>query len=98
MILIQWDYAKSNKNFAKHGVGFDEAATVLLDANSVELYDGQHSKNEDRFWIIGLSQEERILLVVYTYRRSSYGKKEYYRIISARTANKKEREIYESKN
>lgn len=95
-MLIQWDSAKNVRNIEKHGVAFDEAATVLLDPNSVEFFDGLHLANEDRFWIIGNSQDERILLVVDSYRRSARGKEDYYRIISARVASKKERKIYES--
>jgi uncharacterized DUF497 family protein len=96
MLLIQWDNLKSRKNIEKHGVSFEEAATVLLDPDSIEFYDSKHSKDEDRFWIIGKSRDKRILLVVYSFRRSARGKENYYRIISGRIANKKERKIYES--
>jgi len=44
MIFIQWDALKSRKNIEKHGVAFDEAATVLLDPDAVEFYDGEHSQ------------------------------------------------------
>jgi uncharacterized protein len=96
VFFIQWDAVKNAKNIEKHGIGFDEAATVLLDENSMEFYDEEHSSFEDRFWIIGNSYGGRILLVVYAYRRLKHGKENYYRIISARIANKKEREVYET--
>jgi hypothetical protein len=95
-LFIQWDNVKNAKNIEKHGVAFDEAATVLFDENALEFYDKDHSSLEDRFWILGNSHRGRVLLVVYSFRRLSHGKESYYRIISARTASKKERKIYES--
>lgn len=95
-VFLQWDPQKSAQNIKKHGVAFDEAATVLFDEDSLEYYDQKHSTSEDRFWIIGKSLGGRVLLVVYSLRRLNHGKEIYYRIISARVASKKERKIYES--
>ncbi len=89
MLLIQWDDRKSIINFEKHGVLFEEAATVFFDVNKVEFFDKLHSEFEDRFWVIGKSDTERLLYVVYSWRESSVEKKEYYRIISARVVRKK---------
>lgn len=97
MVLIQWDTHKSQSNFNKHGVSFEEAATVLFDSEKVEFFDKNHSGNEDRFWIVGKSSIGRVLLVVYTWRRSS-GQEEYYRIISARIAKASERRLYGEKS
>ena len=86
MVLIQWDTRKSEINFKKHGVLFEEAATTFFDTKKVEFFDKLHSQFEDRFWVIGRSNTGRVLLVVYSWRKSSVQKKEYYRIISARIA------------
>jgi uncharacterized DUF497 family protein len=93
-IFLQWDQHKSTQNIKKHGVAFDEAATVIFDENALEYYDQEHSTSEDRFWIIGRSLNDRILFVVYSIRRILNGKENYYRLVSARIANKKERQIY----
>jgi len=93
---LQWDNAKNLKNIEKHGVAFDEAATILFDSNALEYYDQEHSDREDRFWIIGRSYDGRILLMIYTLRSQNHGKEIYYRIISARIANEKERRPYET--
>lgn len=98
VFYFQWDNAKSGRNIEKHGVAFDEAATVLFDKNALEYYDQEHSSHEDRFWIIGKSHWDRILLVVYSLRSLKNGKENYYRIISARIASKKDRQAYEAKN
>ncbi len=93
--LIQWDHNKSQLNTEKHGVEFNEAASVLF-ANVLELADQKHSLNEERYLIIGKALSGRILLVVYSPRSTKDGKKIYHRIISARIANQKERRLYES--
>ena len=81
-----WDSEKAEKNFKKHKVVFELAARVFLDENYIDDYDEYHSDDEDRFKIIGKIDE--ILTVIYTERGDRY------RIISARRANKKEREDY----
>lgn len=94
--LIQWDHNKSQLNIEKHGVDFNEAASVLFDADVLELVDQKHSHKEERYLIIGKALSGRILLVVYSPRSTKDGKKIYHRIISARLANQKERWLYES--
>jgi uncharacterized DUF497 family protein len=96
MVLFQWDTHKSQLNLKKHGVSFQEAITAFFDLSSHDYFDILHSYTEDRFWLIGESSVGRILLVVYTFRRTSHEKKnyDYYRIVSARPANKEEIRIY----
>ena len=81
-----WDAEKAEKNFKKHKVKFETAAEVFLDEFLIEDYDEFHSDDEDRIKIIG--KVENILVVIYTERGDRN------RIISARPANKKEREKY----
>ncbi len=94
MVLFQWDAQKSALNFVKHGILFEEAFSVFLDQNSTEYFDKAHSQFEDRFLIMGVSANGRLLMVVYTFRRSANGKKDFYRIIRARLADKKEKQTY----
>ena len=91
MRRFEWDEAKAQRNREKHGVGFEEAATVFDDPQCIEEYDQAHSgPDEERFRIIGLSSVPRLLLVVHCERE-----KDVTRIISARAANASERERYE---
>ena len=86
---FEWDDEKAVANLEKHGVSFGEATEVFYDPNALEDYDAGHSTAETRFFIIGLSSR-RLLFVVYAERLS-----DLVRIISARKADKAEREIYE---
>lgn len=85
-MLFGWDVDKEQKNIKKHGISFSIAARVFLDPNRVELFDAKHSESEERFHAIGLVHN--VLTVVFTQR----GKKT--RIISARCATPKEKELY----
>lgn len=84
--VVEWDDEKNKINKRKHGISFETAAEVFLDENRLDDYDEFHSDDEDRNKVIGMVGE--ILTVIYTERR------ERYRIISARKANKKERMDY----
>jgi hypothetical protein len=96
-VFIQWDPLKGRKNLLKHGVAFDEAASVLFDPMRLERPDEKHSTDtEARFITIGLSTKKRVLMMVYTYRRSYHHEKEIYRIISSRIANQNEKKTYYS--
>jgi uncharacterized protein len=86
---FEWDAKKASKNFAKHGVSFDEAAEVFYDPDAVEGYDARHSTMEARFFIIGLSTR-RLLFVVYAEADG-----DVIRIISARKASMTETQVYE---
>jgi len=87
---FEWDEEKSESNYKKHRIRFEEAQTIFLDNHSIEFYDVSHSEKEDRFIRIGLSAKLRVLLVVYCERDS-----EHIRIISARKAETEEKKIYE---
>lgn len=91
--MFSWDVGKANLNLEKHGVSFEEAATVFSDPEGLDWHDIEHSREELRFKRLGKSSRGRILLVVYTIRRQ-YGDKETLRIISARQASHKERQVY----
>ena len=86
---FEWDPAKASENVAKHGVSFEEAATVFRDTLSVTGADPDHSLDEERFVIFGTSSSGRLLVVAHT----ECG--DIIRIISARLATRGERKIYE---
>ncbi|MBA3767555.1 MAG: BrnT family toxin [Acidobacteria bacterium] len=86
---FEWDDEKAIGNLEKHGVSFGEATEVFYDPNALEDYDPEHSDEENRFFIIGLSSR-RLLYVIYAERTG-----DVVRIISARRADKAERENYE---
>lgn len=85
-----WDATKAAVNRAKHGVSFEEAKTVFFDESARLIADPDHSVEEDRFVLLGLSARLRVLLVCHVYRRGST-----IRIISARKANREEQREYE---
>ena len=89
-----WDDAKAISNIRKHHVSFEVAAEVLLDEYAVDMYDNFHSKDEDRYKIIGrIMDKEEILSVIYV-QRVKFGDADLIRIISAREATRKEKELY----
>lgn len=89
-IRFLWDTRKSKLNLRKHGVAFEEAQTVFYDPRAIQYFDPDHSEDEDRFILLGLSARLNILVVCHCYRE----KNSIIRIISARKADKKERENY----
>lgn len=89
-LRFEWDKAKDTANRRKHGVSFDEAASVFYDENALLLADPDHSEEEDRFVILGLSIRLRTIVVTHCYRAAE----EVIRIISARRADRQEREQY----
>ncbi|MDA0739348.1 MAG: BrnT family toxin [Nitrospirae bacterium] len=91
--MFTWDIQKAIINFEKHGVPFEEAATVFSDPDGLDWEDLKHSQQEKRSRRLGQSIQGRILLVVYTIRRTEHGK-ETIRIIGARQASRKERAAY----
>ena len=88
--VVCWNNTKAESNFKKHGVTFEEAATVFYAGRTLELEDLRH--NEQRFIIIGFSVTKRILTVVYAYKFE-----DEVRIISARRATKNEVKKYEER-
>ena len=89
-IIFSQDDHKAADNLRKHGVSLEEAATVFIDGNARLLHDPDHSNDEDRFILLGLSSVIRLLVVCHAYRRE--GRK--IRIISPRKANKQETKQY----
>ena len=85
-----WDPAKSRTNEKKHGVSFAEAQTAFSDDNARLLDDPDHSDDEDRFILLGMSTTPRLLVVVRAYREAGG----LIRIISARKATAGERRTY----
>jgi len=89
MLTFEWDSNKAASNRVKHGISFEEAATVFGDPLSITISDPAHSQSETRFVILGRSHRERLLVVIHTERGDSI------RIISARLASRRERKDYE---
>ena len=87
---FDWDPVKNMANINKHGISFDEAATVFGDSEALYKPDTEHSNSEDRFIIIGFSENSRLLMVCHCYRESET----VVRIISARKATKSEHAEY----
>ncbi|HEX8249224.1 MAG TPA: BrnT family toxin [Pyrinomonadaceae bacterium] len=86
---FEWDKDKAALNFNKHGVGFEEATTIWDDYFVVDLYDADHSIEENRFLIVGESVQNRLLIVSYSEKSGKI------RIISARELTPKEKRDYE---
>ncbi|MBK7894999.1 MAG: BrnT family toxin [Candidatus Promineifilaceae bacterium] len=86
---FEWDKQKAERNTSKHGVSFEEAQTVFTDPLYLDFYDPDHSDEEERYIIVGQSEQQRLLVVSYTERDQKV------RLISAREATRKEREAYE---
>jgi uncharacterized DUF497 family protein len=92
-IRFDWDRNKNKVNERKHGISFKEAHTVFYDERAIEFHDPDHSRDEDRFLMLGTSSRLRVLLVSYCFRTGG----SEIRIISARKATKKEAEYYEGR-
>ena len=90
-----WDPAKAQSNAAKHGVTFAQAATVMLDALALTVFDADHSEFEERWFTLGASSEGRLLAVSHTYTATGANSARV-RIISAREATRAERRQYEN--
>ena len=89
-LRFEWDDTKAQINVRKHGVTFEEAATVFDDADAILFDDPDHSQDEDRFILLGMSLMANVLIVCHCYRNEDQS----IRIISARKATKKEAEEY----
>ena len=87
---FDWDQAKANANSKKHGVTFEEARTVFFDEFAVQFFDEDHSSEEERFLLLGLSSDAKLLLVCHCER--AHGN--VIRMISARKATKREAAHY----
>jgi len=85
-----WDPRKAKENLRKHGVSFEEAQTVFLDDHALLINDPDHSDDEDRFLLLGISSRLRVLVVCHCYRESE----QVIRLISARKGDREERRQY----
>jgi uncharacterized protein len=85
---FEWDEQKNQRNQKKHGVAFEEAQEVFDDPFYVDFYDPEHSDDEHRYLIIGYSQQQRLLIAAYT--------PDTIRLISARQATRKEKQVYDN--
>ena len=90
MIQFEWDDNKNEINKKKHKISFEEARTVFYDDAALVIDDPEHSEDEDRFIILGLSKRANLLVVCHCYRESDT----VIRIISARKATKTESQYY----
>lgn len=89
-LRFEWDEDKAKSNLKKHKVSFEEAKTVFHDENARLIPDPEHSEEEDRFILMGLSTGVKMLVVCHCYRESE----QVIRIISARKATKREMSFY----
>lgn len=89
-LCFEWNAAKSKANIRKHGVSFEEAQSVFFDESALLIADPDHSENEDRFVLLGLSARLRLLLVCHCFEAD----KGLIRIISCRKASRKEIPMY----
>lgn len=89
-IHFEWDDNKNKTNIKKYNISFEEAKTVFLDPEALLIHDPEHSEDEDRFIILGLSRKVKILVVCHCYKASD----SIIRIISARKADKQEEKEY----
>lgn len=90
MYMFDWDENKNETNQRKHGITFDEASSVFLDERAILFDDPEHSKDEERFLLLGMSKASNVCIVCHCYGESD----DVIRIISARKATKKEEKRY----
>ena len=90
MYLFDWDENKNRINHQKYGITFEEACTVFFDERAILFDDPGHSNSEERFLLLGMSNDARVCIVCHCYRESDT----VIRLISARLATRKEKERY----
>lgn len=91
MIKFEYDSSKAAANFKKHNVSFEEAQTVFYDDYAVQFFDEENSETEERFLMLGVSCEAKLLLVCHCERKGG----NIIRLISARKATKSESKYYQ---
>ena len=91
MIKFEWDITRATSNKKKHGISFEEAQSVFYDEFAVQFFDEENSVSENRFLMLGFSDEARLLIVCHCERDES----NIVRIISARKATKNESNYYQ---
>ena len=92
---FQWDGVKALSNASKHGVTFEQAASVFLDPLALTVFDEAHSQREERWWLLGYDSNGVLLLVAHTYQPTGPTSVSV-RLISARPATKQEQRFYEN--
>ena len=90
-LKFEWDRRKAVLNIKKHGVSFEDAATAFGDPLSVTIHDPKHSDDEDRFLLLGETQDKKLVVVAHTDRKDTI------RLINARPATRQERKDYEKR-
>jgi uncharacterized DUF497 family protein len=85
-----WDDKKEKANIKNHGISFDEASTTFYDENAIQFFDPDHSEDEDRFILLGISFKLKVLVVCHCFRKEET----VVRIISARKADRGEEKDY----
>jgi len=90
LYYFDWDENKNRINLEKHGITFEEVSTVFFDNRAILFDDPEHSIDEDRFLLLGMSETAKVCIVCHCYRESDT----VIRIISARQATRKEEERY----
>ncbi len=91
VIDFDWDSHKAKENVRKHQISFEEVSNAFYDGRARILYDPDHSQDEDRYILLGVSEESRLLMVCHLYKEND----RLIRIISARPATKDERRQYQ---
>ena len=89
-LRFKWDDEKEKINIRKHGISFDEARTVFYDEKAIQFFNPDHSEEEDRFILLGISFKLRILVVCHCFRESET----VVRLFSARKADRDEEQEY----
>jgi uncharacterized DUF497 family protein len=91
LITFEWDEQKAKVNSKKHRISFEEAKSVFYDTYARLIPDPDHSGDEDRFVLLGMSEQLRVLIVCHCYRKND----SVIRLISARKATRHEQKLYE---
>jgi len=89
-VRFEWDSRKATANLKKHGVSFEEARTAFYDEYAIQFFDPDHSQEEDRFLLLGMSFKLRVVVVCHCFRESE----SVIRLISARKADEEEEAEY----
>ncbi len=97
--IFEWDATKACSNIKKHGIAFDEAATIFMDSRMLSLFDSEHNQDEERWITLGISSLGRLLVVCHTFRKEDFeSESAAIRIYSARKASKHEQKQYTENN
>ncbi len=90
MIMLEWDPPKASANLKKHQISFEQARSVFYDEFAVQFFDEEHSYEEERFLMLGMSSGAKLLIICHCEREHGA----VIRIISARKATKRESAFY----